>query len=366
MTRERSTAPGRRKRTLIVVVLIAAAAAIGTAVVLRFSGEKPAHSFAAETAYVEHRPPFAALRTIPVATQEQLADAVSKIRPGDEIDATTAFKVSGEFVIDQRVSGAGAVIDLGTGNNAVRFDYGGNTNLPSVWIRGARNIRIYGGDITNPRGGTGIAVYGNTSAVVWWGFSIHDTAGAGLTAAPSGGPIDGLDLEGSITRWGLDPRRDPHKEKGTGTHAANLGDIPGGIFINNRVAIRASDGPGDAIEIGNPDPTGTISGNTLILEAEKLTYRAKEQVAGNGLQLWGGVPIGANVPYLVTRNTEGRALDANGVSRGVSMAGVRVGYGHASRCCLNPLLGTTEATLSPDQAWDPRAEVTFHDVGSSG
>ena len=332
--------------------------------VVTASAAKGVPTFADATSYVRHPLPFKTRRIVRVDSQTRLVAAVASLRPGDRVVATTGFTVSGEFVIAKRLSEPGAVIDFGGGRRAVHFVYGGTSNLPAVWINGARNIRIRGGDITNPTGGTGIAIYGRTSSVVWWGFSIHDTAGSGLTAFPVGGSINRVDLEGRISHWGLKPELDPHAEKGTGTHAANLGDIAGGVFINNRVAIRASGGPGDAIELGNPDATGRISGNTLILEAALLTFRAEEAVAGNGLQLWGGVPVGAVVPYLVTRKTQGRALDANGVYRDVSMAGVTVEYGHATACCLNPRLHSTEATLRPTEAWDSRAGVKFVHVGA--
>jgi hypothetical protein len=363
-SRASRTAATRRRWLRALLLLLVTAVLSAAVAVLKASGGNSALTFAAATSYIHHRPRFRSIRTIRVTAQRQLAAAIAHLRPGDQIEATTGFKVSGEFVIAKRLAAPGAVIDLGEGENAVHFDYGGTANLPSVWIHDAGNIQLYGGDVTNPSGGTGIAIYGQTSSVVWWGFSIHDTAGAGLTAASVGGPIDRIDVEGSITRWGLNFELDPHAEKGTGTHAVNISDIPGGVFTNNRVAIHAWDGPGDAIEIGNPDATGQLTGNTLILRAEQLTFRAEQQVAGNGLQLWGGAPIGANVPYLVTRRTQGRAVDANGVFEGVSMAGVIVAYGRATACCLNPHLHRTEPTLRSDRAWDPRAGVTFLNVVS--
>jgi hypothetical protein len=359
----RSDCPSGCKRALTLVASVGVFVVLAAVSVLTASAAKDHPTWVVATSYTRHPPRFKPRRTIRVHNQARLAAAVAKLRPGDRIEATTSFTVSEEFVIAKRLAAPGAEIDLGEGKKAVRFDYEGESNLPAVWIHDARNIRIFGGDVTNPKGGTGITIYGDTSSVVWWGFSVHDTAGAGITAFPARGPIDTVDLEGDITRWGLKPELDPHAEKGTGTHAANLGDVPGGVFTNNRIAIHAWNGPGDAIEIGNPDETGKISGNTLILEARWLTFRAEEQVAGNGLQLWGGVPIGADVPYLVTRSTQGRALDANGVYRGVSMAGVTVHYGHATACCLNPRLHRTEATLRPAQAWDTRAGVAFLHVG---
>ena len=63
--------------------------------------------------------------------------------------ATAGFAVDGEFQISVNPSGP-AEIDLGTGANAVRFSYSGTSELPSVWIVKASNLRIFGGDIQGP------------------------------------------------------------------------------------------------------------------------------------------------------------------------------------------------------------------------
>lgn len=255
-------------------------------------------------------------------------------------------------------------MNLGTGRSAVRFDSGSDQALPAVWIRDTQNLRLVGGDISNPRGGDGVAISGPTSHVTWWRFSIHDVGGSGLGVLPAGGPTVDLDLEGRVARWGLVPGRDPHREKGTGVHAAILADVEGAVFDRNRIAIQAEDGPGDAIELGNPTAAGEIAGNTIILSARRLHFRAVSGVAGNGLQLWGRVPIGARVTYLVTHDTQGRAVDTNGVSRGVSMSGVEVVYGRAFGCCKNPNLADAEPGVDPSEAWDPRFGVRYLDVSS--
>ena len=279
--------------------------------------------------------------------------------------ATAGFAVGGEFQISVNPSGP-AEIDLGTGANVVRFSYSGTSELPSVWIVKASNLRIFGGDIQGPPpgqlGAGGVIIYKATN-ILWWGFHIHDVAGTGLGLAPVYGPITGCDLQGEIDHWGENPANDPHAENGTGVHAANVADVTGGVYTNNRLALYAHDGPtGAAIQIGNPDATGQISGNTIILKAVNLTKVATSQVAGNALQEWGGVPMQINVPYLEAANLAGRAVDANGVYDGVSQAGVRIAYGRATNTNLNTFLAQTESSVPSTTAWDPRHGTVFADT----
>jgi hypothetical protein len=347
------------------VALAAIAVAAVAVLVLHRRGAAVPATFASATAYTRRPPPFAARRTRRVASEATLRHALATLRPGDRVVATAPFRVYGELVIEARLASPGAVVDLGTGSAAVRFDSASDRALPAVWIRATTNLRLVGGDVSNPRGGDGIDISGPTSRVTWWRFSIHDVGGSGLGVLPAHGPTVDLDLEGEVARWGLVPQRDPHREKGTGVHAAILADVKGAVFDRNRIAIDAHDGPGDAIEIGNPTPEGEIEDNTIILSARRLSFRATSGTAGNGLQLWGRVPIEAKVTYLVTRDTQGRAVDTNGVSPGVSMSGVEVMYGRAFACSQNRRLAATDSRVEPGQAWDPRFGVRYLDVRSS-
>ena len=322
-------------------------------------------TYASAIAYTATRPAFNVLREVDVASQAQLESAVANIRAGDLVKATTGFAVDGEFQISVNPSGP-AEIDLGTGANAVRFSYSGTSDLPSVWIVGASNLRIFGGDIHGPPpgqlGGGEVTIY-DASNILWWGFHIHDVPGTALNLAPVYGPINGCDLQGEIDHWGENPAGDPHAEKGTGVHAANVADVTGAVYTNSRLALYAHDGPtGAAIQIGNPDGTGQISGDTIILKAVNLTKVATSQVAGNALQEWGGVPMQINVPYLEAANLAGRAVDANGVYSGVSQTGVRIAYGRATNTNLNTYLAQTESSISPTTPWDPRHGTVFADA----
>jgi hypothetical protein len=323
-------------------------------------------SYASAIAYAGTRPAFTMLREVDVASQAELQSAITNIRSGDLVKATTGFSVSGEFKISVNPSGP-AEIDLGTGSSAVKFSYSGTSDLPSVWIVNSSNLRIFGGEIHGPPpgqvGNGGVMVYHATN-ILWWHFHIHDVAGIGLSLYPVSGAITGCDFEGEVDHWGENTSYDPHAEKGTGVHGANVSDVGGGIYTNNRLALYAHDGPaGAAIQIGNPDGSGQISGNTIILKAINLTMHATSQVAGNALQEWGGVPMQINVPYLEAANLQGRAVDANGVYTGVAQTGVVVGYGRATNTNLNTSLSTAESSVSPTTPWDPRHATTYQNIG---
>jgi len=352
---------GNRRIALAFFALVLVSPAVlfvrGSSLRLFSRGSSP-RTFAVATAYTRRPPRFTAGRTLHVSDADALRRAVRNLRVGDEVVVERQFDVKGEFVISRRLAPPGALIDLGRGASAAHFDYGGRDNVPSVWIRDSTNLRLSGGDVTNPTGGDGIELTGGTSHVTWWDFLIHDVGGSGLAELPGGSAIDHTDMEGKVTRWGLVPARDPHRIKGTGVHAAILADVAGAVFDDNRVAIQAAAGAGDAVEIGNPTPAGEIERDTVIVEASDLYHPG----AGNGLQLWGRVPIGLDVPYLVTHHTQGRAVDTNGVSAGVSMAGVRIRYGRAFDCCRDPKLGSEESPTPGELPWDPRFGVRYADV----
>jgi len=296
-----------------------------------------------------------------VTSSSALASALAGIKCGDLVKATASFTVSSELVIDQDPS-CPAVVEL----SGVTMAYTGSSALPSVWIHDASNIWLYGGDVHGPAsgqaGGGGIAVY-HASNIRWWGFHVHNVAHDGLDLFPVGGAIDGCDFQGEIDHWGGYIADDPHAEKGTGFHGANIADAGTGIVTNTRLALYVHDGPsGAGVQIGAPNAGGRISGVTLYLKAVNLTMRAQSQVAGNALQEWGAVPIGMRVPYLEANDLEGRATDGEGIYSGVSMAGIQADYGRATNTNQNPYLSRTESGISASQAWDGRDGQVYVDV----
>ena len=169
--------------------------------------------------YTQTRPSFTPSRTIQVSNASELQSALSNLQPGDLVQATGSFTVSGETVIANRLSSP-AELDL----TGVKFVYSGGQNVNAVWLNNAQNLYIYGGDLsTSDTGGVCLRDYGSQH-VSWWGFTAHDCGGTGFEAQAIGGPVDHDDFQGTIWKIGQHLAWDTHTEKGTGLHGANLWD----------------------------------------------------------------------------------------------------------------------------------------------
>ena len=286
--------------------------------------------------YTRTRPSFRPTRTVRVSNASQLQAAISSLRAGDLVKATAPFTVSSRttapLVINKRLS-APAEIDL----TGVKIAYTGTSQENGVWLNNARNLYIFGGDIsTADRGGVCLRVYGSQH-VLWWGFTAHDCGGTGFQAQAIGGPVDHDDFQGTIWKVGQNLAWDPHSEKGTGLHAANLWDVnASGAFTNNRFAFYAHDIPvGACVEFGNE--LGVATGNVLYLKCVNETNVAKRQTGGNALQIWGNTnTLGLDVKYLEGDNLQGFAYLDSGISSGQTAKGVTIEYGRASHTNLNP------------------------------
>lgn len=301
-------------------------------------------------------PTFKPLRTIDVSTAAGFWDAWSNLRPGDEIDVHgVAF--SGESVFKKQLPGWAEVHF----DSRTTFTGKAGSNLPAAWIDGCRHIRFYGGTLTNPTGGSGVTIY-DSSYFTWWGFHIHDTANTGLFVQGIDAADDHLDLKGEISRWGLDLALDPHREKGTGLHGANLADSRYGVR-DSRFALYLHDGAvGAGVEAGGATRTDGFWNNTLYLRCQRLTMAATSQVAGNCFQAWGDNVTGNRFVYLEAENLQGRPYDANGLYSGQSLATNTVEYGRASKTNLNPHLKSTESQIPAREGWDARGRTKFLDV----
>jgi hypothetical protein len=309
--------------------------------------------------YTQTRPSFTPTRTVGVSSASQLLAAISNLQPGDLVKATGNFTVSNSsfnaLVIKKRLS-APAVIDF-TGHT-VKFVYSGDQNYNAVWINNAQNLYIYGGDLsTSDTGGTCLGVYGSQH-VLWWGFTAHDCGANGFQAQAIGGPVDHDDFQGTIWKVGQNLAWDPHTEKGTGLHGANLWDASQtNAFTNNRFAFYAHDIPvGACVEFGNNQPASQATGNTLYLKCLRATNRAQRATGGNALQIWGDTnTLGLDVKYLEGTNLQGFGLRANGIYSGQTAKGVTVEYGRARQTNQNPRY----AGQSP---WDSNGNVVYKRV----
>lgn len=306
-------------------------------------------------AYTRHRPAFTAKRTIAVRNAAELEAAISNLRPGDLVKATTRFRVTGGMVIRNRLA-APAELDL----SGVSFVYSGGYNVQAVLINNARNLYIYGGNLsTAGTGGTCLTDHGS-QYVLWWGFYLHNCGGSGFAAftAPGSGPVDHDDFQGTITKVGQTLAWDPHSEKGTGVHGAILWDAQTSYaFTNNRFAFFAHDIPtGACVELGNEQPASQAAGNVLYEKCVNETEVAQRQTGGNGLQLWGDTDnLGLDIPYLEVVHAEGRALETGGIDQGQSLAGVTVDYGRAVNTNLSP-------RFAGQDAWDTYGGVVYKRV----
>lgn len=329
---------GSRRRRLFVAMVLPVLAAGLVSGALPASAAKgkgkrksPGHAWAKVTHL--RRPHFRARRKVEVHTAAAFWKAWSSIRPGEEIDVRhVTFR--GEAVFEKQLPGW-AEVHFGPGTT---FTGTPGSNLPAVWIDDSRGIRFYGGAVTNPKGGAGVTIY-DSSYVTWWGFVIHYTANTGLFVQGIHRPNDHLDLEGDISHWGLNLALDPHSEKGTGIHGANLGDAVRGVK-NSRFALYLHDASvGSGVEAGGATQSDGFWHNTLYLRCRNLTKRAVTLTAGNCIQLWGYNVTGNDIAYIVARNLQGRPYDASGMFGGQSLTSDRVGYGRAYRTNLNSRIG---------------------------
>jgi hypothetical protein len=283
--------------------------------------------------YTQTRPAFTPTRTVGVSSASQLQTAIANLQPGDLVQATASFTVSGETVIRNRLN-APAELDL----TGVSFVYSGGSNTPAVWLDNPQNLFIYGGDLsTSDTGGTCLLDHGS-QYVVWWGFSLHDCGGSGFAAFTSGAPVAHDDFQGEIWKVGQNLAWDPHVEKGSGEHGAILWDSNYNYpFTDNRFAFFTHDIPtGACVEVGS-NLSAPASGNVLYEKCVNATFVSTIQTGGNALQLWGDTSnLGLDVKFLEGDNLEGYAVHDNGVYSGQTTSGVAVEYGRASNTNLNP------------------------------
>jgi hypothetical protein len=281
-------------------------------------------------AYTRNRPSFAPSRTVEVSSASELHSAIGNLQPGDLVKAATSFTVSGETIINRRLS-APAVLDLA----GVTFVSTQN-KIPAVWLNNAENVRLYGGTLrARVPGARTLLVYGS-QYVTWWDFT---ATGGGVGIMPVNGPTEHDDFQGTIANLTPNLADDPHVDKGSGLHAVLLDDVSNAnAFADNRFAFYAHDIPvGACIEAGNNTLPSAAGGNVLYLKCVNETYVSTTQAGGNGIQFWGYTSnLGLDIKYIEVQNAEGYALWGGGVYSGQTLSGVTVEYGRASNTNRNP------------------------------
>lgn len=283
-----------------------------------------------------------------VRSAAQFWRAWNKLRPGVEIDVH-GVTFSDQAVFSKQLAGWAEVhFDSHT-----QFTGTPGSNAPAAAVIRCSHVRFYGGDVTNPTGGTGIMIQ-DSSWVTWRNFVIRDTANTGLAVRGIDEPSTHLDLKGEISRWGLNLSLDTHSEKGTGMHGANLADSPYGV-TDSRFVLYLHDGAtGAGVEAGGLTSTDSFTHNTLYLRCQNLTKVATRQTAGNCVQLWGINVTYNDFRYIQATNLTGRPYETSGMYDGQSLKTDRVVYGRAIHTNLNPLVGPIR--------WDPHDGTVFMNV----
>ena len=333
----------------VIAALAALAVAAGAAYGIERAVSPPTSAYLRAIAYSRGRVGFRALRVVGVGSAAGLRAAVSGLRAGDLVRATGSFTVSGEMVIGKRLS-APAVLDL----SGVRFVNSSGLNQPAVWLNNPSNVRIYGGDLsTADTGGDCLMSYGG-QYVTWWGFTAHDCGNTGAMLGTVSAAAEHNDFQGTIWKVGQNLAWDPHLEKGSGEHCANLDDGGQYAFQDNRFAFYCHDIPtGAAIEYGSRNIPPVR--NTIYLKAANLTFVSQAQTGGNALQIWGVNGQSADIKYLEADNTQGYGLFDGGMYSGTTLSGVTVEYGRANNTNQNP-------RYAAQNPWDSTHHVAFEDV----
>jgi hypothetical protein len=328
-------------------------------------------SYDAAIAYTQIRPAFTPTRTINVSDATSFKNAITNLKAGDLVKATGDFTLtnstatSNGFVFSNRLS-APAVIDL-TGHN-VRFIYSGANNQNAVWIRNVQNIRIYGGDLSTSDSGGACLNWTSSQNSTWWGWKAHDCGGNGLSmfsAKPGysyAGPVSHNDVQGEAWKFDQHSAWDPHVEKCSGLHGANLADGNYYPFDNNRVALYAHDSAceGGGIEFGSSQPTNIPTSNTIYLKCVNLTFISTIQTGGNCYQTWGYGNTNTDIKYLEANNLTGHAYWAGGLYNKTGAGATylttdTLEYGRSTNIRQNSL-------YVKDPNYDKRGGTVFKDV----
>ena len=285
--------------------------------------------------WVGPQPPSTAIPSIPSGT--------SQITSPSDLKAVCASGGRGGTYVVVGFTYTGN-LDIGNRNGLTLFfdpswklvGPGGSSN-PAVGVHGA-GLKLYGGDISNPQGGSGTSGGDGVKAYVgsadsadvsflWHGLKIHDVAAQGFSCQASNHSIN-VDVEVEVTRWGLNTSLDPHAIKGTGLHGAYIG---GGttpttgsfIFFNHDGAT------GAAVQAG-----ANLQNATVWISASNLSW-TKDSLAGNGFQPWGSNNKNVVVKSLLVNGAQ-TALFTESLTGG----SVKVEYSRYKNVRLNPAIQT--------------------------
>lgn len=303
------------------------------------------------------RPAFRASRTITVDTAAGFWHAWDRLRPRDEI-LVHGVTFKGEVKLLHKHLDGWAEIRF---DRTTKFvGVASAINLAAVWIDDVSHVRFYGGDVSDSASGgmagPGVVVY-DSSYLSWWGVRIHDVGGAGMYITGIKRASDHLDFKADVSDWGHNLKWDPHPEKGTGLHGANIGDSHYGVN-HSRLAFHVHDSRvGSGLEMGGAVATDGARGNEVYVWCRNLTIVTLDGQAGNCAQVWGQNVTGNTFRYILAQHLSGRPYQASGMFANQSLATDRVVYGRAARTNLNRAYGAIR--------WDPRYGTVFENVGGA-
>jgi hypothetical protein len=191
---------------------------------------------------------------------------------------------------------------------------------------------LYGGEVTNlgedcVRIQAGSRDPGGPTNIRWWGVKIHDCAANGLSVQGSYYPNTGLDIAAEIWAAGQNLSLDPHAERGTGLHGAYLGGAA--TVSSGRFLLNVHDQPtGAAVSIG-----ANLQDSEVWIKANRITFQAVQQVAGNAVQLWSNHNKNIVIRDIEASALAGRVVETDALSAGT---GLSVSYARASNVRLSP------------------------------
>lgn len=295
-----------------------------------------------------------------VRTPGTISDALGMI---NNIKAGESVQLKGDMIIPGRVILPYCGTDAEVRCNGAKFTGVDNSQALSqgrwdtILASNCGNVRMFDGEVVQAAN-AGIRLYGNNTNVGFYRFKVHGTNGSGLLWQGINGPIDKCEFTGEVfncgKQWFVDAY-DPHPEKGTGTHGIYLGGATS-YLTNIKIAAYIHDQPyGAAIE-QNDVLSGQIS-----CYAERLTFVAKIQTAGNVIQAWGDDAI-VNYPFLYGEDIQGRVMETNTPTIDTAYSGFTVQKARANHVCLNPNLASTEGNIPANQPFDNRRGVKYIDA----
>jgi hypothetical protein len=279
-------------------------------------------------------PPFEPLRTFEVGNAAEMAQARTQLRAGDRIEGG-GFTMPNQIRFHDRLNGP-AEIRL----NDIKLTGGEAYDLNAAWLW-SRNLRVFGGLLSNPNG-HGLLVYESDDSG-WWDFKVDGVGGSCLRTFTPNGNGTRLTLVGEVTDNAHLLTLDPHEDKGSGLHPSYIGgNNPAGYRQRDSMfAIWAHDCAGGSNQIGPGER------NRHWYRANDLTYEEHApnfQVGGNAVQPFGDV-IDAEI--WVEANNVSRMCDPRWLGPGAR--NVKLIHGR----------GGSTARLMP--RYIPHAAVTYTD-----